>query len=212
MLAESTGISTSFPNAPSPDEIPERAAKDKDRPHTTNDDAPGGAAIRITSSQSTTPASATTHRLRPSGSVTVYSTPTAHHLPHSTHPVHPDIPPDTPTRPRPVLPPPPPNIGNDPPPSSKHQSAVAIAFEVIAGVVGSFLLFMMTRCFISWRRTPNRDRIEGLLSRHYLEREMAERERQEMEQRILRSSSLLRPPPPPYISAPAYEEIAGDRV
>ena len=79
-------------------------------------------------------------------------------------------------------------------------------------LIGHFLLFMMTRCFISWRRTPNRDRIEGLLSRHYLEREMAERERQEMEQRILRSSSLLRPPPPPYISAPAYEEIAGDRV
>ena len=76
--------------------------------------------------------------------------------------------------------------------------------------MGAFLLFMLSRCIYSWRRTPNRDRIEGLLSRHYLEREMAERERQEMEQRILRSSSIIRPPPPPYISAPAYEEIVND--
>ena len=65
-----------------------------------------------------------------------------------------------------------------------------------------------TCCLWSWRRTPHRDRIESLLSRHYLEQEMEQRERQEMEQRILRSSSLLRPPPPPYQRAPSYEAIA----
>ena len=160
--------------------------------------------------QSRTPR--TSHATRPNASantshqLTVYPTP---HFPHPTtktstdpfapgHVIH--------THTRPFIPEP--TTASPPPPARHRQSTVAIVFEVLAGVVGAFLIFMMSRCLWSWRRTPHRDRIESLLSRHYLEQEMEQRERQEMEQRILRSSSLLRPPPPPYQRAPSYEAIA----
>ncbi|KAF7792887.1 hypothetical protein EIP86_003988 [Pleurotus ostreatoroseus] len=97
-----------------------------------------------------------------------------------------------------------------PPHHSHHnsQSAVAIAFEVIGAVAGAFLIFMLSRCLWSWRRTPQHDRIETLLSRHYLQREMQERERTELERRIWRNASVQRPPPPPYQPAPAYDAVA----
>ncbi|KAI0722741.1 hypothetical protein C8Q76DRAFT_720071 [Earliella scabrosa] len=92
---------------------------------------------------------------------------------------------------------------------SHGQSAVAIVFEVIGGAVGLLVLLALGRCYYSYRRTPPRDRISALLSRHQLEREMQEQARD----RMARFSQAVetyrwRPPPPPYQHAPAYEEVA----
>ncbi|KAI0700562.1 hypothetical protein BC835DRAFT_1411913 [Cytidiella melzeri] len=130
----------------------------------------------------------------------------------------------------------PPNHPNPPPfPSpSKHidtnqsrgLSATAIAFAVLGGVFGILLMLMGVRCCYSWRRAPGRDRIHDVVSRHLLDREMEEREREEIQRRwsIFRSSAVsptrLVPPPPPYVNAPSYEEtvtsgavpVAAERV
>ncbi|CAL1701331.1 unnamed protein product [Somion occarium] len=113
------------------------------------------------------------------------------------------------------LPPPPTQSGNPlavpsstPPdqPPSHHQSPVAIVFECLAGLVGLIFIVWFTRCLYQYKRTPRQDRIAALLSRHELEREMEELEREQL-QRRRRRTSLLRPPPPPYQPAPAYESV-----
>ena len=63
------------------------------------------------------------------------------------------------------------------------------------------------------RRTPARDRLRTALDRHYLEREMAEREREDLARRVQRSVSfrVRRPPPlPPYQHAPAYDDVVAE--
>ncbi|RDX53900.1 hypothetical protein OH76DRAFT_1399057 [Lentinus brumalis] len=93
--------------------------------------------------------------------------------------------------------------------SSHGQSAVAIVFEVLAGALGLFVLLALGRCWYSYRRVPPPDRIGALLSRHQLEREMEEQQRDRME-RVSRAMEAYRwrPPPPPYQPAPAYETVA----
>ncbi|PSR93768.1 hypothetical protein PHLCEN_2v4663 [Hermanssonia centrifuga] len=129
---------------------------------------------------------------RPSHSLTVHpGAPFTHPIPHPPSPTSPDHPPD-----------------NENPPQTHRsgQPIVAIVFEALAGVVGLFILYGLSRCLWSWKHTPERDRVASLLSRHYLEREMEEREREQMEQRMLRAVPRpLPPPPPPYQHAPSYE-------
>ena len=98
--------------------------------------------------------------------------------------------------------------GDHQPPSSHGQSAVAIVFEVLAGALALVIVAALARCWYSYRRTPSRDRIGALLSRHQLEREMEEQQRDRME-RISRAMEAYRwrPPPPPYQHAPAYETV-----
>ncbi|KAI0796967.1 hypothetical protein C8Q75DRAFT_802631 [Abortiporus biennis] len=92
---------------------------------------------------------------------------------------------------------------------SKKQPVVAIVFEVLAGIAGLAVILGLVRCFYVWKRTPSRDRIQTLLSRHRLEREMEELEREDLQRRMqhVRRTSLYRPPPPPYLQAPAYDEV-----
>ncbi|KAI0720314.1 hypothetical protein C8T65DRAFT_801840 [Cerioporus squamosus] len=93
--------------------------------------------------------------------------------------------------------------------SSPHgQSVVAIVFEVLAGALGLFVLLALTRCWYSYHRVPPPDRIGALLSRHQLEREMEEQQRDRME-RVSRAMEAYRwrPPPPPYQHAPAYDTV-----
>ncbi|KAI0832618.1 hypothetical protein BC628DRAFT_1414897 [Trametes gibbosa] len=136
---------------------------------------------------------------------------------HRTHP-HPSwsptpgapfthrLPPPNPTSPTgPPHPPPPPR---PPPPSRSGQPPVAIAFEVLGGIILLLVLVGIARCYIVWRRTPPRDRIAALMNRHRLEREMEEMERERME-RLSRALEARRwhPPPPPYQPAPEYDAV-----
>lgn len=116
-----------------------------------------------------------------------------------------DRPPPATTRP----PSPPPAAQQNSTNQPSRQPVVAIVFEVIAGVAGIFILISISRCIYSWKRTPSRDRIAGLLSRHQLDREMAELEREQMERRRRqwRRNSVQGPPPPPYQRAPSYETL-----
>ncbi|EIW61687.1 uncharacterized protein TRAVEDRAFT_27209 [Trametes versicolor FP-101664 SS1] len=94
-------------------------------------------------------------------------------------------------------------------PASSGQPPVAIAFEVLGGLVAVGLLAGIARCFIVWRRTPPRDRIAALMSRHQLEREMEEMERERMERlNQALEARRWRPPPPPYQPPPPdYETV-----
>ncbi|KAI0772114.1 hypothetical protein BD413DRAFT_475205, partial [Trametes elegans] len=91
---------------------------------------------------------------------------------------------------------------------NKGQSPVALAFEILGGVVGLFILLGLARCYFVWRRTPAPDRVAGLISRHQLEREMGEMEQERIE-RLNQALAARRwqPPPPPYQPAPAYDTV-----
>ncbi|KAI0774459.1 hypothetical protein C8Q74DRAFT_836717 [Fomes fomentarius] len=93
-------------------------------------------------------------------------------------------------------------------PAHHGQSTVAIVFEVVGAALAFFILFALARCFYSYRRTPPRDRIGAFMSRHQLEREIEELERNRL-QRFAEVVDHYRwhPPPPPYQPAPAYEEV-----
>ena len=86
-----------------------------------------------------------------------------------------------------------------------NGSPVAFAFAVLAGVAGVFIVLALVRCGWSWRRTPARDRIETVVDRHTLEREMAEIERRDLARRVRVARRLTPPPPPPYQHAPDYD-------
>ncbi|OCH94334.1 hypothetical protein OBBRIDRAFT_165896 [Obba rivulosa] len=91
---------------------------------------------------------------------------------------------------------------------SHHQPAVAIVFEVLAGVVGLIVVLVLGRCCYSWQKTPRQDRIAALMNRHALDREMAELERARLQERLRVRQAERVPPPPPYIpDPPAYDAI-----
>ncbi|EKM59308.1 uncharacterized protein PHACADRAFT_249714 [Phanerochaete carnosa HHB-10118-sp] len=94
--------------------------------------------------------------------------------------------------------------------SNKSGLIVGIVFGVLGGIVGCFVLFALGRCVNSWRRTPSRDRVRSVVDRHYLEQEMQEREREDIERRVRAAIHFRRPkppPPPPYQHAPAYDQV-----
>ncbi|KAL4249672.1 hypothetical protein ABKN59_007039 [Abortiporus biennis] len=170
--------------------------EDDDPKHASVDGDHGVAAVRQTSfSASSSDTSSTTqptsHRL----SVTqTHSLPiTIHHGPPGMVPTSQPHPPQAATS------------GSH----SKKQPVVAIVFEILAGIAGLAVILGLVRCFYVWKRTPSRDRIQTLLSRHRLEREMEELEREDLQRRMqhVRRTSLYRPPPPPYLQAPAYDEV-----
>ncbi|KAI0092192.1 hypothetical protein BDY19DRAFT_990925 [Irpex rosettiformis] len=135
----------------------------------------------------------------------------SHQLPHPTI---------IPSFPSPENPPNHPLPPSHPQSPSQHQQlrshglpAVAIAFAVIGGVLAVFLTYMGARCCYSYRRAPPPDRINDVMSRHYLDEELREREREEMQRRWIRFRSSAAsptrhvPPPPPYVPAPSYEDL-----
>jgi hypothetical protein len=146
----------------------------------------------------------------------------AHH-PHSdagqtnTHKAFPShLPPSLPSPENPpnhILPPPHEIPHHVPPsPPSKGLSATAIAFIVLGAIFAIFLTYIAAKCCYSWRRAPRPDRINDVMSRHFLDREMEEREREDLQRRWMEFRSSLGspapyvPPPPPYIHAPSYED------
>lgn len=144
---------------------------------------------------------------RPSDTSTSHSLlilPTSHHpLPHSTWTQSHTR--SIPHHPRPTTPLAAPQSSSPP---SRGQSGVAIAFEVLGGALALILLITLGRCYYSYRKTPPRDRIGALLSRHQLEREIEEMERDRVERvRAALEAYRWRPPPPPYQPAPAYETV-----
>ncbi|KAI0082350.1 hypothetical protein K474DRAFT_500607 [Panus rudis PR-1116 ss-1] len=143
-------------------------------------------------------------------SITILRPPTRTHT-HATsfHPVHNRTLsfPLTHHRPAPTFRPtadPPANTDSQP--RSHRQSTVAIVFETFAGIIGLIFFILFMRCIYRWKTAPPRDRIAALLSRHQLEREMEELEREQIARRA-RRGSIIRPPPPPYQHAPAYETV-----
>ena len=176
-------------------------------------------------SESTARASSATARNRP-GSATRTPRPSGKgHRPHSgagdaspTHKLpHPTIIPSFPSPENPPNHPLPPPHPQSPPPHNRPRKhgvpAAAIAFAVIGGLVAAFLIYMGARCCYSYKRVRRPDRIDEVVSRHYLDEEMRERQREDMERRwiLFRSSAAsptrFVPPPPPYIHAPAYEQV-----
>lgn len=110
---------------------------------------------------------------------------------------------------RPLPPPPPidPDDEDDDSDAPHGQPVVAIVFECFAGVLGLFLLAGLTRCAYKYKRAPARDRIAALISRHQLEREMAQIERSDLQRRTRPRASMAGPPPPPYQPAPTYDSV-----
>ncbi|KAJ7753973.1 hypothetical protein DFH07DRAFT_941200 [Mycena maculata] len=84
--------------------------------------------------------------------------------------------------------------------ASHSASVIIILLEALGVLTGVLILLALLRCFYSYRRTPNRDRILALLHRHQLQREMEELERNPPESR----RSLVAPPP--YVRPPSYPD------
>ncbi|KAI0353028.1 hypothetical protein OH77DRAFT_653396 [Trametes cingulata] len=109
----------------------------------------------------------------------IFIPPTAHHSrPHPSWSPSPGVPF---THHFPPSPPPTPPPHHSSPPSQNGQPPIAIAFEVLGGIIALGILAGLARCYIVWRRTPPRDRIAALVHRHQLEREMEEQERERLE-------------------------------
>lgn len=73
---------------------------------------------------------------------------------------------------------------------------------IFGGLAGLMLVGSVGRCWWSWRKTPSRDRIETLLHRYNLEREMEQATLEPLRARV------RRPPPPPYRPPPpGYESV-----
>lgn len=123
-----------------------------------------------------------------------------HLVPNPTSPFHNGPPGQQPPRPIPATP---------RPHSHRRISTVGIVFACLGGIAATLILLAMARCFYLWRRTPSRDRIAGLLQRHHLDREMEEREREDLARRMRESAApRWKPPPPPYQNAPDYDSVA----
>ncbi|KAF9058065.1 hypothetical protein BJ165DRAFT_1521382 [Panaeolus papilionaceus] len=115
--------------------------------------------------------------------------------PHPTFTQHPG------PRPRPT--------GTDPPTHVPHrdrdrnsqpaQKPIAIVFEVLAGLVALAIAATIIRCIYNYSRAPKRDRIAEVLSRHQLQRELEELERNPL---TLRREVSVRDPAPPYFPPP----------
>lgn len=147
-----------------------------------------------------------THRpTTSSSSHSIIIPPTTRHFPHPTGDRTPGYPFTRSWTPHPY---PSPTAAGNSQPVHHGQSPVAIVFEVLGAALALFLLFALARCFYSYRRTPPRDRIGAFMSRHQLEREIEEMERDRL-QRFAQVVEHYRwhPPPPPYQPAPAYEEV-----
>ncbi|KAF5387673.1 hypothetical protein D9615_000609 [Tricholomella constricta] len=85
-----------------------------------------------------------------------------------------------------------------------HQTPIVIFFEVLCGVVALMLFLGLLRFFYSYRKTPNRDRVSGIISRHQLQMELEELRRRPTPRRY-----STQEPAPPYVPRPpSYVETA----
>nr|GAT53623.1 predicted protein [Mycena chlorophos] len=114
---------------------------------------------------------------------------------HATGSNHPD-----PTQHHPWFPPP---SQSSIPITTHHESLAALVFEIIGILAALVVAFSVIRCFIIYKRTPQRDRILNILHRHQLQREMEELERNPP---MPWQRPSIDPPPPPYLRPPDYED------
>ncbi|KAJ7584371.1 hypothetical protein C8J56DRAFT_150856 [Mycena floridula] len=80
----------------------------------------------------------------------------------------------------------------------ERQKPLVTILEIIGGAIAFLLLIGLVRCIISYKKTPNRDRIAAIMHRHQLQRELEEL----AQAQPLHRSSLVEPPPPPYLPRP----------
>ncbi|KAJ7284146.1 hypothetical protein C8J57DRAFT_754517 [Mycena rebaudengoi] len=107
--------------------------------------------------------------------------------------------PPNPTRVPPV---PFPSSSNKRPSRHHHPQPVGtIVLATLGALAGLLLLASLLRCLYSYNRTPNHDRINSILHRHQLQREMEELERHPPE----RHRAFIAPPPP-YLPPPCYPD------
>ncbi|KZS97630.1 hypothetical protein SISNIDRAFT_546711 [Sistotremastrum niveocremeum HHB9708] len=129
------------------------------------------------------------------GGLSPFKTTTSIHLPIKTHTLSSSgsiiafIPP-IPTS----IPPP----DRHPPGRSHGQSGWIIALEVLGALIGCGLVFLLGRCFHSYRKTPQYQ---------HARQESIEEIRQQMRDGLRSRLLASRPPPPPYQPAPAYDTI-----
>ncbi|KIM91169.1 hypothetical protein PILCRDRAFT_166561 [Piloderma croceum F 1598] len=83
-----------------------------------------------------------------------------------------------------------------------HLQITSIVGIVLGAAAGLVLILSVGRCWWSWRKTPSRDRIEALMHRYNLEREMEDAVVRPLRARV------RRPPPPPYRPPPPGYECA----
>lgn len=149
-----------------------------------------------------TGASTVTHTGSTTSHTTLHTTLPETHGPHvSTHTVSPLPISNNPSTQSPVTP------ASSSPQEESSQTHHPITASTIVGIVfgglaGLVLVLSVGRCWWSWRKTPSRDRIESLMHRYDLDREM-EQARVEPLREIAR-----RLPPPPYRPPPpGYEHV-----
>ena len=79
---------------------------------------------------------------------------------------------------------------------SHPLSRLAIAGIVVGTFAALAVALIILRCWWHWKKTPQRNRIEALLHRYQLDREMGEAAVEPLRSRV------PRPPPPPYRPPP----------
>jgi len=78
------------------------------------------------------------------------------------------------------------------------SAIVGVVFGALAGLV---FVLSVARCWCSWKKTPPPDRIQSLVTRYELEREM-------QAAMVAPLTAYVRPPPPPYRPPPPrYESV-----
>ena len=75
-------------------------------------------------------------------------------------------------------------------------SRLAVAGIVVGTLAAFTVMLIILRCWWHWKKTPQRNRIEALLHRYQLDREMGEAAVEPIRARV------PRPPPPPYRPPP----------
>jgi hypothetical protein len=86
--------------------------------------------------------------------------------------------------------------------NSHSPKAIDIFFEVAGAIIGVVCTIGLFRCLYSWRKTPSRNRLQDVVHRHNIEREM-----EEQRQSTLLPQRRWKAPPPPYIPPPIYDEV-----
>jgi len=89
------------------------------------------------------------------------------------------------------------------PGNSSDQTPIVIFFEVICGIVAIAIFLFLIRFFHSYRKTPDPDRVLGIISRYRLQVEL-----EDLHRRPTTRRTSIREPAPPYVPRPpSYGEF-----